>query len=169
MSPIIIRTEEPLDVSAIGRVIVEAFGNTPHSERTEQFIVRDLRLASGLTVSVVAEAHGHVVGHLAVSPVRIGNGVDRWFGVGPISVHPARQGKGIGTQLMNAALEQLRAPSANGCVVLGKPRYYGGFGFSDVAGRALPSVPAEYFQAVVLGSIAPQGEVSYHQAFQAKQ
>ncbi len=169
MMSTIIRPEEPSDASTIERVTVEAFLNAPHTDHTEQFIVRELRLANALTVSVVAEAHGQVIGHVAVSPIQISNGATRWFGVGPISVLPAHQGMGIGTRLMQAALEQLRATSANGCVVLGDPGYYSRFGFSNVAGLVLPGVPAEYFQAIVWDSSAAQGEVTYHRAFQAVQ
>jgi len=165
----IIRPEEPRDASAIERVTVEAFENAPHTDHTEQFIVRELRLANALTVSIVAEVHGQVIGHMAVSPIQISNGVDRWFGLGPISVLPAHQAKGIGTQLMHAALEQLRAASARGCVVLGDPGYYSRFGFTNVPELVLPGAPTEYFQAIVWDSSTPQGEVTYHRAFQAVQ
>lgn len=165
----IIRPEEPFDASAIELVTIEAFKNAPHTDHTEQFIVRDLRLANALAVSLVAEANGRIIGHVAVSPIRISDGVDRWFGLGPISVLPTHQGKGVGTQLMDAALQQLRATSVNGCVVLGDPNYYGRFGFSPVAGLVLSGVPAEYFQAIAWDSRIPRGEVRYHQAFEAKQ
>lgn len=166
---ITIRPEEPFDAPAIERVTVQAFTNAPHTDHTEQFIVRELRRTGALAVSLVAEADGRVVGHVAVSPVRIGDGADGWFGLGPISVLPAHQGQGIGTQLMDATLRQLRTTAAKGCVVLGEPGYYGRFGFLPVAGLVLPDVPPEYFQAISFGTGIPQGEVTYHPAFQAQQ
>ncbi len=165
----IIRPEEPSDAEAIELVTVQAFKNGPHTDHTEQFIVRELRLAGALTVSLVAETKGQIIGHVAISAVRISDGVEGWYGLGPISVAPANQGQGVGKQLMERSLDQLRAVAANGCVVLGDPKYYGRFGFAPVAGLVLPRVPAEYFQALVMGSKIPQGEVSYHQAFEAKQ
>jgi putative acetyltransferase len=163
-----IRLEEPGDASAIERVTIEAFKKAPHTNHTEHFIVRELRLANALTASIVAEAHRQIVGHVAVSPIQISNGVDRWFGLGPISVLPAHQGKGIGTRLMEAALQHLRQTSARGCVVLGDPGFYGRFGFLSVPGLVLPGVPVEHFLAFAMDSSTPQGEVAYHQAFQAK-
>lgn len=164
----IVRPETQLDAQAIERVTVEAFRNASHTSHTEQFIVRELRRSNALSVSMVAEADGEIIGHVAVSPVHIGDGAERWFGLGPISVLPGHQGKGVGTQLMEAALQKLRASSAQGCVVLGDPRYYGRFGFKPLAGLVLPGVPAEYFQGLVLGTGIPQGQVKYHDAFDAQ-
>ena len=167
--PTIIRPEEPRDAAAIERVTIDAFMGAPHTDHTEQFIVRELRRAHALAVSLVAEVNGQIVGHVAVSAVQISDGAQSWFGLGPISVLPAHQGQGIGTQLMETAIRQLVAMPAKGCVVLGDPGYYGRFGFAPVAGLVLPGVPAEYFQALVLNSEVPQGEVTYHPAFEAKQ
>ncbi|MFH1150230.1 MAG: GNAT family N-acetyltransferase, partial [Actinomycetota bacterium] len=62
--------------------------NHPHSDQTEQYIINALRAANALTVSLVAEIEGQVVGHIAFSPVTIsGNSCD-WYGFGPVSVLP---------------------------------------------------------------------------------
>jgi putative acetyltransferase len=164
-----IRPEESNDAQAIEQVTIDAFKNAPHTDHTEQFIVRELRLAQALSVSLVAESDGQVVGHVAVSPVQISDGAEQWFGLGPISVSPVHQGKGVGSQLMHAALNQLKAMSASGCVLLGDPNYYQRFGFKPIASLVLPGIPAEYFQAIVFSPTIPQGNVTYHQAFSAKQ
>src|SRR5258708_25152497 len=62
--------ETPEDIGAIEAVTIAAFADAPHTSHTEQFIVRALRDASELTLSIVAEEHGQVVGHVALSPVR---------------------------------------------------------------------------------------------------
>ena len=165
----IIRPEEPRDESAIELVTIEAFKGAPHTDYTEQFIVRELRRANALTVSLVAETEGQIVGHVAVSPVQISQGADAWFGLGPLSVVPTHQRQGIGTQLVQMAMQTLQASSAMGCVVLGDPKYYGRFGFVPVAGLVLPGFPASHLQVLVWNSNTPQGEVSYHQAFETKQ
>lgn len=164
-----IRTELPSDAQAIEQVTIRAFNHAPHTDHTEQFIVRELRAAKALTVSLVAEIDGQVVGHVAVSPVAISDGSTHWFGLGPISVSPDCQGQGIGGALMNAAMSALKVLSAQGCVLLGDPNYYRRFGFKPVSGLVLPGVPAEYFQALSLGiGPLPQGCVTYHEAFNAK-
>lgn len=127
-----------------------------------------LRKAGQLAVSLVAEDAGAIVGHVAVSPVTISSGAAGWYGLGPISVAPAQQGRGIGTQLMQQALAALRERGAAGCVVLGDPGYYARFGFRAESSLVLPGVPAEYFQALLLDGVLPAGIVSYHEAFSAQ-
>lgn len=166
--PITIREESPSDVAAIHALTAAAFLNAPHTEHTEQFIVDALRNAGALSVSLVAEQAGVIVGHVAVSPVTMSDGTPAWYGLGPISVAPALQGQGIGTLLMNEALKRLTETGAAGCVVLGDPAYYSRFGFKAEPGLALPGVPPAYFQALALGPALPRGTVSYHDAFSAR-
>jgi putative acetyltransferase len=164
-----IRRENPADIAPIDAVTAAAFLEAPHTSHTEQFIVAALRAAGALSVSLVAEAEGVVVGHVAVSPVTISDGTPGWFGLGPISVLPAWQGRGVGSALMSAALEALRELGAAGCVVLGEPAYYGRFGFKAEPRLVLPGIPVEYFQAVVFGATAvPRGHVAYHAGFDAQ-
>ena len=164
---ITIRAETAVDAPAIDAVTVAAFLNASHTSHTEQFIVAALRKAGLLTISLVADAEGVVIGHAAVSPVSISDGASRWFGLGPISVAPEHQGRGVGSRLVHEALRVLRENGAAGCVVLGEPEYYGRFGFHADPSLVLPDVPPQYFQAISLGSSRPHGTVSYHEAFNA--
>ncbi|MCG8393914.1 MAG: N-acetyltransferase [Pseudomonadales bacterium] len=163
-----IRDESKGDIEAIHRVTVLAFRDAPHTDHTEQFIVKALRQAGALFLSKVAESDGEVIGHVAISPVSVSDGSINWFGLGPISVLPEYQGKGVGAKLMENALADLRGKGAAGCVVLGDPGYYGRFGFKVVDGLFFYGVPAEYFQALSFGDGFPQGEVAYHEAFSAQ-
>ncbi|WP_343651950.1 N-acetyltransferase [Stenotrophomonas sp.] len=163
----LIRPEQPADVAAIHALTEAAFRQAEHSSHTEQFIVDALRARGELTVSLVAEQDGAVVGHVAVSPVAVSDGSAGWFGLGPVSVLPARQGQGVGAALMQAAIDALRSQQAHGCVLLGEPTYYGRFGFRAEPGLILPGVPAEYFQALCLQPPMAQGEVRYSPAFEA--
>ncbi len=167
--PLTIRPEQSSDCSAIAALTLAAFANAPHSSHTEHLIVRELRSAGALSVSLVAEASGAIIGHVALSPVSISSGERNWYGLGPISVAPEQQGQGLGSQLMRAALDALRALGADGCVLLGDPDFYSRFGFRPLAGLILPDVPPEYFQALPLGLQTPQGTVSYHPAFAAQE
>ncbi|MES2462599.1 MAG: N-acetyltransferase [Armatimonadota bacterium] len=168
MNPnITIRPEKPADIDAIRRLTEAAFQNQAHASHTEQFIVTALRRAGTLTVSLVAVENDVVVGHVAVSPVTVSSGAAGWYGLGPISVQPNRQGRSIGSRLMTAALAELRRIGAQGCVVLGDPAYYGRFGFKNCPGLELPGVPQVYFQAFSLGGEVPAGTVRFHEAFDA--
>ena len=149
------------------RVTIDAFRHAPHTGHTEQFIVRALRRRRRLSVSLVAEDDVAIVGHVAVSPVRISAGDEGWYGLGPISVAPSWQGCGVGTSLMREALDRLRALGARGCVVLGDPAYYARFGFCAEPSLVLPDVPAAYFQALSFDGRVPAGTVTYDEAFAA--
>lgn len=166
MNPVI-RQETPADAAAIHDVTVAAFLNAAHADHTEQFIVAALRKAGALAISLVAELDGEVAGHVALSPVSLSDGATGWYGLGPISVRPALQGQGIGSQLMQAAIERLRERGAAGCVLAGDPAFYTRFGFKPEPGLSLPGVPAEYFLALAFGPSLPQGVVTFHEAFGA--
>lgn len=163
-----IRAETSGDAQAIEAVTAAAFLSAPHTSHTEQYIVNALRRAGQLAISLVAEADGAVIGHVAISPVSVSDGASGWFGLGPISVLPEHQRRGIGSRLMREALRLLRERGASGCVVLGEPEYYGRFGFRMDANLVLPGFPAEYFQAAAFDSSQPCGVVTYHEAFDAR-
>jgi putative acetyltransferase len=160
-----IRTETLADAEAIEALTARAFEDAAHTSHTEQYIVNALREAGALSLSLVAEDGGSLVGHVALSPVSLSDGSPGWFGLGPLSVLPEFQRRGIGSALMREALERLRRRGAIGCVVLGDPRYYGRFGFTADPRLTLEGVPPEYFQAVRFVACAAEGRVDYHPAF----
>lgn len=164
-----IRPERESDVAEIFALTRAAFARAAHSSGTEQYIVNALRQAGALTLSLVAEDAQEIIGHIAVSPVRISDGSSGWYGLGPVSVAPARQREGTGSGLVMAALDSLKGMGANGCVLLGDPAYYARFGFHPHASMILPGVPAEYFQGLSFSGRIPEGEVSYHPAFEVNQ
>lgn len=162
-----IRSEQIEEIDTITRLTTAAFENEEHSSHTEQFIVNALRRSQQLTVSLVAEENHDIIGHVAISPVTLSSGENGWYGLGPISVWPHKQGQGVGSALMKAALHELRQLGAAGCVVLGDPGYYGRFGFKTYPGLTLPGIPQEYFQALPFTGEVPMGAVQYHSAFEA--
>ncbi len=82
MNPkIVIRDETHDDVCAITEVIIAAFKTLEISNHAEQFIIKALRAAQALTVSLVAEMDGRVVGHIAFSPVTISDTTPNWYGL----------------------------------------------------------------------------------------
>lgn len=166
--PIRIRSEAPGDATAIEAVILAAFSGAPHSDGNEHHIVNALRRADALSVSLVAEAQGTILGHVAFSPVTISGNAGDWYGLGPVSVEPRHQRQGIGCRLIERGIRALRDRAAAGCVVLGDPQYYGRFGFRVESGLVLPGVPSGYFQVLPLNGAPPSGTVAYHEAFDAQ-
>ena len=131
-SEINIRSETNDDTGAIAEVTIAAFQALEISNHTEQFIVEALRDAKVLTVSLVAEVDGRVIGHIAFSPVTISDGTQDWYGLGPVSVLPEYQRQGIGKALIHEGLSRLKCKHARGCCLVGHPEYYKKFGFDNV-------------------------------------
>jgi putative acetyltransferase len=163
-----IRLEQTGDPAQIRAVTTAAFAETEHASGTEAQIIEGLRQSGDLQLSLVAEDDGAILGHVAFSPVKIAGEECGWVGLGPVSVQPDHQGRGIGRALIDAGLKRLREAGAAGCVVLGDPRYYGRFGFACSPGLRFTGAPPEYFMALGFAGDLPSGEVSYAAPFYAQ-
>lgn len=163
----VIRSETVADIDAIRDVTVAAFRSMAISNHTEQFIIKALRDAHVLTLSLVAELDGQVVGHIAFSPVVLSDGTLDWYGLGPLSVLPEYQRHGIGKALIEEGLFRLKGMGACGCCLVGHPDYYRKFGFSNAPGLVLEGVPSEVFFVLPFDGGLPQGQVTFHEAFKA--
>ena len=164
---IVIRSEIDTDVNAIADVTVAAFRSLEISNHTEQFIIDALRASKALTISLVAELDGRVIGHIAFSPVTISDGTRNWYGLGPVSVLPEYQRQGIGKALVLEGLSRLKALNANGCCLVGHPDYYRKFGFKNIPGLVVEGVPPEVFFALSFNGHFPKGTVIFHEGFKA--
>lgn len=164
---ITIRDEAAADVDVITAVTIAAFQSLDISSHTEQFVVTALREAGALSVSLVAEVGGEVVGHIAFSPITLSDGTPHWYGLGPVSVLPAYQRQGIGKALIHEGLARLKAMQAQGCCLVGHPGYYTKFGFQNVPGLGLEGVPPEVFFTLSFDGHVPRGTVNFHPAFLA--
>ena len=163
----ILRKETVADIKAITEVTIAAFKNHAISNQTEQFIIDALRDANALTVSLVAEIDGRVVGHIAFSPVIISDGTKDWYSLGPVSVLPDYQKQGIGKSLINEGLSLLKDMGGKGCALVGDPNYYKRFGFKNYSELIYEGIPQEYFQVLAFNEKIPQGIVMFHEAFLA--
>lgn len=164
---IIIRKESDSDVEAIAEVTKAAFETCPYSRQTEPFIVSALRNANALTISLVAELDNRVVGHIAFSPVTISDGSHGWYGIGPVSVLPELQKRGIGKSLMNEGLAMLKSMGAKGCMLVGDHGYYERFGFRNLPELIYEGIPQQYFQVLPFSEAVPTGTVKFHERFNA--
>jgi len=161
----IIRDECPPDSAAIYNVTKAAFATMPFSVGDEPELIDKLRDAGALTLSLVAEEAGEVLGHIAFSPVSIAGADGDWYGLGPVSVRPDRQRQGIGGALIRAGLARVEVMDAAGCVLLGHRDYYPRFGFVHDSGLTFAGQANPALQQLTLRGSTPRGEVIYHPAF----
>jgi putative acetyltransferase len=147
-----LRPERSEDAAAIREVHRRAFGGD-----AEAGIVDAVRTAGAAVLSMVAMegpgpedpgtdaalegaappdlgtgAAGQVVAHILYSRATVAaedGGQISLLGLAPVAVLPSHQNRGVGTLLIEASLEHLRADGHSGVVVVGHPDYYPRFGF----------------------------------------
>ena len=162
-----IRPETAEDHTSIRDILIAAFADHPFSHQTEHLIVEGLRADNALTLSLVAELDGNVVGQIAFSPVTIGGNDCGWLGLGPVAVSPSLQRQGIGQALVNEGLKQIRGLKAKGCVLVGDPAFYRRFGFENNPALQMEGVPPEVLMCLPMDGEMPEGDVTHHPAFHA--
>jgi putative acetyltransferase len=169
---LIIRKETAADVNAITQVTILAFETLPISQHTEHFVIKALRARGTLTVSLVAEIDGRIVGHIAFSPVEISDGTPMWYGLGPVSVLPEYQKQGIGKALINQGLSLLKEIGGKGCALVGNPDYYKKFGFKNYPEIIHEGIPQEFFLILPFNNKfnkkIPQGIMRFDESFKAR-
>ena len=160
-----IRQEKCGDHRPIYDLIQSAFSDKDFSSGTEGPIVDALRHDGDLTVSLVATRSEIIVGHIAFSPVSIGEQSLGLYALGPVAADPALRFQGIGSALINEGLARLRAMDAQACVLVGDPNYYKRFGFVGDCGLRSGSLPTAFVQALVWGDPLPEDEIIFAPAF----
>jgi len=168
----IIRRFAPPDLPAVHEVIAQAFRSAeePDALPIEVGLFHALLDAGDVVaeLNMVAVDGASVLGHVVCSHAFAG--AHRVVGLGPIGVLPERQGAGVGSALMHAAVGASDALGIPLVGLLGSPGYYSRFGFEPAANHSIvPPDPAwgEYFQVRLLTAYDQRvsGAFRYARAF----
>ena len=124
-----LRLEEERDAEVALAVERAAFGS-----ETQPEIVRAVRNEPD-SFGVGAEDDGRIVEHVQLSRAWIG--ADAVLALGPVGVEPERQGEGIGSALIRAALDEAGRRHERAVILLGSPDFYPRFGFEPAATHGL--------------------------------
>lgn len=166
-----IRSVMPAEELAADEVVAAAFGEAPDGRVVQ--MMRALEAGGAARASLVAVDDEQVVGHVGLSRswVDARRELVEVLVLSPLSVRPDRQGRGVGTALVAAALETAEGQGAPAVFLEGSPEYYGrrGFSFASALGLEPPStrVPVPGFQVALLASYQPWmvGRLIYPEAF----
>lgn len=82
-----------------------------------------------------------LAGAIRYWPVLIGEAGDHALLLGPVATHPTRQGEGLGALLIGETLATARELGWSRVILVGDEPYYGRFGFSREAARAISFPP----------------------------
>jgi putative acetyltransferase len=153
----LVRRECPDDIDAIRAVTARAFDGRPYSDGSEAGLVDALRADRGWipALSLIVEVDRAVVGHVVSTRATISG--RSALGLGPLSVDPPWQRRGVGSALMHAMLGAADALGEPVVVLLGDPAYYQRFGFTLASEYGIdPPVPqwVPHFQARTLSTYA---------------
>lgn len=139
---IIIRLEDERDYRRVEEVTKKAFSYPERIERGqigcpfEHWMVSELRKRDGiLSLSLVAVVNESIVGHIICSKaeVRTLRGIIPVLNIGPISVLPEYQRKGIGKALITNMLDKAKQLGYGAILFFGRPEYYPQFGFKEAS------------------------------------
>ena len=169
---VLIRREAAGDVAAIRAVTAAAFGKPGAAGLpTEATLVDELRADGawlpGLSL-VAVDGAGEVIGHVVCTRGRVGQAPV--LALGPLSVRPDCQRRGVGSALMHAVLGAGDALGEPLVALLGSPAYYRRFGFrlSDEYRITPPRRQWQpHFQVRVLSAYRPEvhGTFTYPEPF----
>lgn len=171
MQQIKVRAETPADFRAIDVVNLSAFQGEDEAQ-----LIAELRKSKEFIpdLSLVAELNGRIVGHVVLSRVQLksAKGDSEILALGPMSVVPSQSHRGIGSELIEAAVARARALCYPAIVVAGHPDYYLRFGFKLAKSWPLScnlSIPQDALTAMELddGALRDGGVVEYPEIFQA--
>ena len=153
-----IRSEQDTDAAAVAEVLEQSFEED--AGRILE-VLAGLRSTGDLQAGLVAEDRGEVVGYVALSRAWL-DARERLVDVlvlSPLGVRPARQGQGIGTALLAAAVDAARAAGAPLVFLEGSPVFYGDRGWTPASAHGIerPSarIPDPACQVVLLDAHEP--------------
>jgi putative acetyltransferase len=125
---VIIRDERTQDLESIEEMSRQAFG-----EEEEGILVNKLRANKDAMIFLVAEKETKVVGYILLSRMYVKTNAERipFLGLAPVAVLPSVQNQGIGSRLIEAAIQRAKEIGESAIILLGHKEYYPRFGFSS--------------------------------------
>ncbi|UKA63865.1 N-acetyltransferase [Arthrobacter sp. FW306-04-A] len=132
---LVLRTEKPADREGVLDLTASAFSISPVTGLPVEGIPAEVKLLRELfdcdeylpEFSIVAEIGGEIVGHIISTRARLGN--LELLGLGPISVQPHLQRRGIGSALLRETARRAEDAGEPGIALLGSTDFYPGFGY----------------------------------------
>ena len=107
-------------------------------------------------LSLVARDEYDVIGGaIRYWPVRVGEAGAAALLLGPVAVHPTRQGEGLGALLIAESLERAREKGWTRVILVGDEPYYRRFGFSRETARGLDYPPPTNPDRLLARELAP--------------
>lgn len=114
----------------------EAFWNLYKPGRDEHLVLHNIRKGEGYIedLDFVAVYENQIIGNIISTKAKVIDPLNNGFEVlcvGPISISPDFQHKGVGIKLINHSILSARKMGYKGIILFGNPAYYHRFGFRN--------------------------------------
>ena len=137
---VVLRDATEADLPAIVSLHRAAFGHNGAADAA-----RTLAEGGDDPISLVAEAAGRVVGHAVLSVVTLNSepALRGLLALGPVSVEPSLQRRGIGSALVREAIRQCHDARVSRLFTAGDPAFFTRFGFVPAAEQGFTADPGD--------------------------
>jgi len=129
-----ISQESPADTQEVEYLYDLAF--VPGRQALSSYRLRDGVPPVAALCLIARGQEGALAGAIRYWPVRIG--AAKALLLGPVAVHPTRQGEGVGGQLIEESLTLAKALGWQRVLLVGDAPYYLRFGFEKIADVQMP-------------------------------
>ncbi len=133
---LIIRKTDKSEFFQTENITREAFWNLYAPGCTEHLVLHQLRKSKGYIgeLDLLAYYNEQIVAHIISTKAKVidnQNNENEVLCVGPFSVLPSIQKKGIGSQLLNHSISEAKQLGFKGMILFGNPDYYRRFNFRN--------------------------------------
>ncbi|MFT3975103.1 MAG: N-acetyltransferase [Amaricoccus sp.] len=145
--------EAPRDLDEVEALLDLAFA--PGRTALSSYRLRDGVPPLAELSLVARDDYDAVAGAIRYWPVRVGAAGAAALLLGPVAVHPTRQGEGLGALLITESLDRAADLGWNRIILVGDEPYYRRFGFSRAAARSLDYPPPTNPDRLLARALAP--------------
>lgn len=140
----------------------EAFWNVYRPGCVEHLILHNLRNSNSYIkeLDLVAVVENKITGHILSTKAKIVDALGNEHEilcVGPLSVLPDFQKKGIGSLLLKHSIEAAKELGFSGMILFGNPDYYHPFGFRNAQGYGITTKDDQNFEAFMALELKNKG------------
>jgi len=159
---IIIRRTREKDLFNTLNLTREAFWNIHIPGCDEHLVLHNLRHSNSYIgeLDLVAIVENEIIGHIISTKAKITDSQNKEFEVlcvGPLSVLPEFQKKGIGSALLNESIKLARELRFSSMILYGYPEYYHRFGFRNAREYGITTKEGQNFEPFMALELLPNG------------
>ncbi len=147
-----IRPETPADAAEVETLYDTAFA--PGRTALSSYRLREGPPVADLSL-IARDEFDALAGAIRYWPVRVGAAGAPALLLGPVAVHPTRQGEGIGALLIRESLRRAAELGWTRVILVGDAPYYARFGFGREAARGLEYPPPTNPERLLARALAP--------------